>query len=268
MILGGKGVIKFLEQSLRKDLWFCPFQEDFNDGEMALDGFHGAVKILMQSCYPEPDKRILELLLMSRLTSSPIKAVVPYMAYSRQANFSQILNIIATTTIKELITVDLHDNCSILPSWIVNLEISPLLLDISDKYELLIAPDRGAGIKVKKLAILTGKDQLLLEKIRLKNGSVKIFCPDIINLKGKNCLIIDDILATGETISQATFQLLKLGAKSVSVFVTHALFNRNNLIKIAQLPLENFYTTDSIHHVKLPSFIQIITLMKLLKQYL
>jgi ribose-phosphate pyrophosphokinase len=268
MILGGKGIKRFLEKNLEKNAWLCPFKSNFDDGEIALDYINSEIKILVQSCYPEPDKRILELLFMAKLAKEPIRALVPYVAYSRQDIFQEILTIIASNNIKELVTVDLHDNGNILPPWMVNLETTNLLLDISDKYELLVAPDRGARIRVEKLAALTGHKKVFLEKKRNLQGKIEISCLKDYNIRDKTCLILDDILATGDTISQATFTLLKKGAKSVSVFVTHSLFNKINLVKIANLPLTDFYTSDTISYSKLPSFVKIISLYPLLKNYL
>jgi ribose-phosphate pyrophosphokinase len=87
-------------------------------------------------------------------------------------------------------------------------------------------------------------------------------------VKGKNCLIIDDLLATGETIQQTTKALLEAGANSVAAFVTHTLFNRNILQKIEMMPLQKFYTTDSIGYGNLPKFVNQISIMPLLEDFL
>jgi ribose-phosphate pyrophosphokinase len=267
MILGGKGAIRLLEKLSPDKVWVCPFLQDFPDGEIAMQSI-SKVDFLMQSCYPNPNKRILELLLMAGLSRHPLVALVPYLAYSRQSLLlKSLFSCIRNTKIHRLITIDLHEEYSFLPSSVVNLETTSLLSKIALDYDILIAPDKGARSRVVKLATITQQDTCYLHKIRSSDNKIQ-FIMDDCEVKGKNCLIIDDILATGETIHQTSQKLLDAGANSVSAFVTHTLLNRNILHKIEKMPLQKFYTTDSIGYHKLPNFIHQISIMPLLQDFL
>ena len=120
-----------------------------------------------------------------------------------------------------------------------------------------MSPDLGSLPRATNLAAKLGLEVAIINKIRNKNGKCKML--EVTgNVKDKHCVIVDDIVDTGETICKASEILTKKSLKSFSCFVTHGVFSGNCLNKIEKLKFDNFYVTDTIYHKKLPKFIKVV----------
>lgn len=200
--------------------------------------------------YPEPEKRIFELLLiLSRIKKETknIELFVPYLPYARQDRECRIGEVVSADVlcellknygVKKLITYD----CHFLPKAgkftrnglkIENKSASKQLYAYAKKYFkkenfTVIAPDEGSSYFIENAK---GADSHSLIKTRKRNkdhgleteiDSMK--SNGVKDLNGKNTLILDDMIATGGTIVHATKHLKSLGAKKIIVGATHGVF--------------------------------------------
>jgi ribose-phosphate pyrophosphokinase len=120
---------------------------------------------------------------------------------------------------------------------------------IAKKFDMLIAPDRGAIPLVKQIGASMKLPTAFMKKIRIRDNKVKIAATNG-NVRGKNLLIVEDMICTGSTIITASKKLLKQGAKSVCVLATHGVFSQNALKKLESSPIQTIYVTNSIKQKK------------------
>jgi len=202
--------------------------------------------ILVQNSYP--DSNFVELLLLQEAARSlgveRLVTVVPYFGYARQdKRFEKGEPISAKVMAHHLqlysdkmITVDIHTP-SIL-DWFdtaesVDVGAAPEIGRFFSKagIDLVLAPDQGASKRANEVASVIGVEWDYLVKIRLSGTEVKI-SPKNLDVKGRNVLIVDDIISTGGTIIAATRELRKMGASSVTATCTHGLFAKGALPKL------------------------------------
>ena len=208
--------------------------------------------------FPEPDKRIFELLLiLSRLKEQTknIELFVPYLPYARQdkekkkgeAVSADILcKLLKNYGVKKLITYDCHflprpGKFSRAGLQIENKSAGKELYNyakkyFSDKTFALISPDEGSSYFTE----YAEGHYFQLRKKRHKPSEVK-HVKGKVEVQGKNVCILDDIIDTGGTIRRAIEHLRENGAKKIIVGVTHGIFSRGK-IKEANL----VFTTNSI----------------------
>ena len=215
----------------------------FPDGESYVkmpEGIEGEDVVLVQSTYSPQDKHIMELLLMAdtarELGAKSITAVVPYMAYLRQdrrfldgeAISSQaVLRLINSVGVSSLAVVQPHKStpfdafngrvCIVDPVPVQAKAISKILND-----PIVLAPDKGGVARAKELAEILGCKYSHIDKVRDSiTWEVKIEAPLVGSFKGKDVVIIDDIISTGGTIAQASREVLSKGAEKVVAVATH-----------------------------------------------
>ena len=212
----------------------------FPDGECYTriegESLHDDV-VIVQNTYP--DTNIIEMLLIQdavkRMGAKKITLVIPYFGYARQDRiFKPGEPESAKVMIKHLglvcdrvLTIDIHKE-EILKNFkcpAKDLKASGAIAEyFMDKgIDVVLAPDEGAAERAKDVGERMGLPYDHLKKVRLSGTEVKI-APAKMDCKGKNVLIVDDIIATGGTILAATVQLKQSGASSVSVACTHGVF--------------------------------------------
>ncbi|MBI5065982.1 ribose-phosphate pyrophosphokinase [Candidatus Woesearchaeota archaeon] len=139
-----------------------------------------------------------------------------------------------------------------------------LYAPIAEKFDVLVAPDKGAKSNVQKLSDLCKKPLVVIEKFRPKKEQVKIL--EIKgDVKNKRALIVDDMISTGGTIIEASKVLLQKGAKEVSVIATHGVFSGDAIKNLKKSQIKNVYVTNSIPPNKSEK-IKIIDLSEFLKK--
>lgn len=131
---------------------------------------------------------------------------------------------------------------------IINIDPTNYLRFLLKRYvshsTIFINPDQGASAKVKKLSTIFGKPRLSFLKNQ-QSKNVSILGNDK-NLKGKNCIIIDDIINTGATLIETVDYLIKRNIKDFIIYVTHVI-NENALIYLLNhSQCLNIIVTDSI----------------------
>lgn len=227
--------------------------------------------VVLQSLSNPPDEHLVEFCLLcdavKRLGATKIIAVVPWLGYSKQdkvfragepLSVKVIAKMIQTAAIDRLVTFDLH-NASILGFFevpVVNLSARSLFLEhfkakLKDRSDLyVVAPDAGAVKNSTSFAGDLGVGVAYIDKERdLVDGKVKILGISK-DIKGKDVVMIDDMVVTGSTLIETSKYLKKKGARKIWVAVTHHLFLPGVSEKLEKSAIDELVITDSIDKPK------------------
>ncbi len=250
-VLGSGG--KHLESELR-DLGVEIIEIElgkFPDGEKYVRILgSGKEATVISSTFAPQDEKIVELLLIGDALREKgfekLRAVVPYFAYSRQDRVTKEGEPISVRAIMkalglyydELYVVDIHNPETLrhFPGKAVNISPARVIADyFREKLGegLVLAPDRGALGRARAVAEELGLDYSHFEKRRVSPTEVEIRPVDV-DVKGKNVLIVDDIISTGGTMIRAAEILRRLGAKKVFVGVTHGVFAEGAIERVSR----------------------------------
>lgn len=216
----------------------------FNNGEVQImidESVRGKdVFIIQPTSYPVNDN-LMELMVMAdalkRASARHITAVVPYYGYARQDRKTRgrepitaklVANLMQTSGITRLVTIDLHAG-QIQGFFDVPVDhlygASILAKYINEKHledVIVVSPDLGGVTRARDLADRIGAPIAIIEKKRPEPGVAKVM--NLIgDVKGKNCIIVDDIVDTAGSLVEGAKALEQFGAKSVMAAVTHAV---------------------------------------------
>ncbi|MCY3816837.1 MAG: ribose-phosphate pyrophosphokinase [Gammaproteobacteria bacterium] len=241
----------------------------FSDGEISvevLDNIRGRDVFIVQSTCPPVNDNLMELILLAdacrRASAYRITAVVPYFGYSRQDRRSRatrapisakaVAEMVCAAGIDHLVTVDLHaDQIQGFFSIAVdNVYASPVLLaDAWKRLEedvVVVSPDVGGVVRARALARrLDNTDLAIIDKRRPKPNVAEAM--NIIGeVRGKVCVLIDDMIDTAGTLCQAAGSLLDEGAKEVVAYITHPVLSGKALERINGSDLTELVVTDTI----------------------
>jgi ribose-phosphate pyrophosphokinase len=221
--------------------------------------------VLIQSMVKPVNESLMALLFMAdaarRAYCKEVIAVVPYLAYSRQdkshtvthvpLSAKVIADLLKTVLINRVITIDLHsqqmEGYFSMP--IVNVDPTPLFVDHIKKNNLIdpviVSPDLGSGFRAKRLAKgLDTTDILVIDKETIfTDGKAD---DRLQQLKGRNCIIIDDIVDTGRSLSCVSEYLKTLGADQIYAYVTHPVLSNHAIDKIETSSIDKLIVTDTI----------------------
>ena len=137
--------------------------------------------------------------------------------------------------------------------------------NVALKNVVVVSPDHGSNSRADLLVQeLEGSKKVILNKYRPKPNLAEHLKVDVKEVKGKNCIIIDDIIDTGGTIISATNLLLKSGAKSVVVAASHAVLSPNSETKLIESSLDDLVVTNSIER-KLSKKIKVVDISELIE---
>lgn len=243
----------------------------FADGEKRViipDNLRRREIFIIQPTCPPVNDNIMELLLIidaaKRSSASEITAVIPYFGYSRQdrkdrsrvpISAALVAGLIEYAGADRILTIDIHSEQE--PGFVEipwdNLYASYSLLPQLKKYfsleNLVVAsPDKGGVLKATFYAELLDAEGLAIvfkeRDITKKNESKAL---DIIgDVKGKDVLLVDDMIDTAGTICEAARLIKQRGARSISAAATHGIFSDPAPKKIAESPLDKIFITDSV----------------------
>ena len=243
--------------------------ERFSDGEISvevLNNIRGRDVFIVQSTCPPVNDNLMELILLAdacrRASAQRITAVMPYFGYSRQDRRSRavrapisakaVAQMICAAGIDHLVTVDLHaDQIQGFFSIAVdNVYASPVLLgDAWKRLEedvVVVSPDVGGVVRARALARrLDNTDLAIIDKRRPKPNVAEAM--NIIGeVRGKVCVLIDDMIDTAGTLCQAASSLLDEGAVEVVAYITHPVLSGRALERITKSDLTELIVTDTI----------------------
>jgi ribose-phosphate pyrophosphokinase len=154
-----------------------------------------------------------------------------------------------------------------------NLYAAPLFSrDIRERYDgrdvMIVSPDVGGVLRARAIATRINKDLAIIDKRRERAGVSEVM--NVIgDVQGRDCILIDDIVDSGGTLCNGAEALIKEGARSASVYVTHGVLSGGAVARIASSPIEMMVTTDSIlatEAVRLASNIRQISIAALIAE--
>ena len=231
---------------------------------------------------------VMELLItidaLKRASANTVTAVIPYFGYARQdrkvgprtpISAKLIADILTTAGIDRLLTIDLHAGQiqGFFDIPVDNLYAAPVITkDILDHYKnkdlVVISPDVGGVVRARGIAKRINGDLAIVDKRRDKANESEVM--NIIgNIKGRDCIIVDDIVDTAGTLCNAAEALIESGAKSVSAYISHGVLSGPAVERIKTSKLNELVITDSIAPTKLildASNIRILNLAPLIAE--
>ena len=266
---------------LKQTLPFEPgkyIAKQFSDGEwyVKLEQDVAGKEVWVIAATNPPADNLIELLLLLdalQRAGAKISLFFTYFGYARQdrplpgeASSAQVMaSIFKLFTLRNIVI--LHPHSLLLDNYLNFEGVFPydLICTIAEQYDAIAAPDQGAYEFVKALAQKCDLESIYLTKIRPEQESVKILEYDGI-VRAKRILIVDDIIATGNTIIEVAKKLKQLGATQVSVWATHGIFSGNAYALIEKNGIQKIYVTDSLAQKKESSKIEVVSIAPLIKQ--
>jgi len=222
------------------------------------------VFVIQSTSFPANDNLMELLIMLDALRRSSARrktAVIPYFGYARQDRKSAprtpisaklVANLITEAGADRVLTLDLHaaqiQGFFDIP--VDNLFAAPLFAaDIKARYEgrdiMIVSPDVGGVLRARALATRLNCDLAIIDKRRERAGVSEVM--NVIgDVRGRDCILIDDICDSGGTLCNAAHALLANGAKTASVYVTHGVLSGGAVARMAAAPIEMTTITDSI----------------------
>ena len=243
----------------------------FSDGEIKveiLENVRGHETYVIQStCAPSNDN-LMELMLiidaLKRSSASRITAILPYYGYARQdrrvrsarvpISAKVIADMMNTVGIDRVLTVDLHSESiqGFFDMPADNVYATKIMHDdiksksSSDEKILVVSPDVGGVVRARALAkFLDESDLAIIDKRRATANESKVM--NIIgDVKGKSCIVPDDIIDTAGTLCNAAEALKDAGAAKVKAYITHPVLSGPAIERISKSSIDELVVTNSI----------------------
>jgi ribose-phosphate pyrophosphokinase len=241
----------------------------FSDGEISVEigeNVRGKdVFIVQPTCAPTNDN-LMELMVMidaiKRASSNRVTAVIPYFGYARQdrrvrsarvpITAKVVANMLGCVGVDRVLTVDLHADQiqGFFECPVDNVYASPILMgDIwKQKFPnmIVVSPDVGGVVRARAIAKQLDEAELaIIDKRRPQPNMAKVM--NIIGeVKGKTCIIVDDMVDTAGTLCQAAGALKAEGAKGVFAYCTHAVLSGKAIENIESSAMNEMVVTDTI----------------------
>ncbi len=222
------------------------------------------VFVIQPTSFPAND-HIMELLVIidavRRSSAARITAVIPYYGYARQdrkagprtpISAKLVANLVTIAGANRVLTVDLHAGQiqGFFDIPLDNLFSEPVLTkDIKDNFDLnnlvVVSPDVGGVVRARAYAKRIDASLAIIDKRRERAGFSEVM--NIVGeIKGKDCIIVDDIVDSAGTLCNAAAALLENGAKSVYAYITHGVLSGKAIERINNSCLASVVITDSI----------------------
>lgn len=241
--------------------------ERFADGEIFVridENVRGRDTFIIQPTNP-PAENIVELLLLidaaKRASAARVTAVVPYYGYARQDRKDQprvaigaklMANLITTAGADRVVSVDFHQHQlqAFFDIPVDHLYALPVFGEHYGERALdplvVVASDVGAAKMARGYARRLGGEIAMIDKRRPAHNVAEVV--NVVgDVKGKNCLVPDDMIDTGGTIAEAVKALKQKGAAQIYVNATHALLSGSAVPRLKELPIDELAVTDTIY---------------------
>lgn len=264
---------KYLAEKICASLG-CPLGQlqitNFSDGEFAVsyeESIRGRDVFLVQSTFPNSDN-LMELLLMidaaKRASARQINAVMPYFGWARQDRKDKprvsigaklIADLLSVAGIDRLITMDLHAD-QIQGFFDVPVDhlygsgvLLPYLASLNLENPVIASPDAGGAKRAKTFANFLNCPLVLCNKTRARANVVESI-QIIGDVKGKDVIIVDDMVDTAGTITKAADVMKEAGARSVRACASHCVMSGPASERVQNSALEEIVFTDSIPYTQ------------------
>jgi ribose-phosphate pyrophosphokinase len=240
----------------------------FSDGETLveiMDNVRGRDVFIMQSTCAPSANNLMELLVMidavRRSSAHRITAVIPYFGYARQDRRPRTARVAITAKLvasmitvagaNRVLTMDLHadqiQGFFDIPT--DNIYASPVLLGDIWKHEyeelLVVSPDVGGVVRARALAKQLESELAIIDKRRPRPNEAKIM-HIIGDVNNNTCVLMDDMVDTGNTLCEAAAALKQEGARRVLAYCTHPVLSGKAVDNISNSVLDELVVTDTI----------------------
>lgn len=240
----------------------------FNNGEIQVminESVRGKdIFIVQPTCGPIVNDNVMELLIMAdafkRASANHITAVIPYYGYARQDRKARgrepitaklMADLLETAGITRVVTIDLH---AAQIQGFFNIPFDhmpggPLLAEyIKDKNldnMVVVSPDLGGVSRARGFAEILNAPMAIIDKRRPEPGVAEVM--NLIgDVKGKNCIVVDDMVDTAGSLTEGARALKKFGAKDIYACCTHPILTDPALSRIAQSDITELVVTNTI----------------------
>jgi ribose-phosphate pyrophosphokinase len=230
------------------------------------DNVRGVDVFVVQSTSFPANDNLMELLIcidaLRRASAKRITAVVPYFGYARQDRKSGsrtpisaklVANLITQAGANRVLSVDLHagqiqgffdiptDNLYAAPVMAADIQARNGVQEV-----MVVSPDVGGVVRARALAKrLDNAPLAIVDKRRERPGESEVM--NIIgNVKGRRCIMVDDIIDSGGTLCNAAQALLDAGATSVAAYITHGVLSGGAVARVNSSALTELVITDTI----------------------
>lgn len=239
----------------------------FSDGEISVQleqNVRGDDVFIFQSLYPRCNHHLMEMLIMidaaKRASARRITAVVPYYCYARQDRKDKprvpitaklVANLITVAGANRVLSMDLHvgqiQGFFDIP--LDHLFAAPVLLEAIKKLELkdftVVSPDTGSLKRSRAYAKLLDAPLAFIDKRRPRANVAEV--SNIVGeVKGRDVIMVDDLIDTAGTLTQGAKALRDAGAKDVYACATHAVLSGPAIERIDQSCFTKIIVTDTV----------------------
>ncbi len=240
----------------------------FSDGEVMVEIMENVrgkdVFVLQSTCQPTNDN-LMELMVMvdalKRSSAARVSAAIPYFGYARQdrrprsarvgISAKVVANMLTSVGVSRVLTMDLHADQiqGFFDVPVDNIYAAPVLLgDVwKQRYDnlIVVSPDVGGVVRARALAKRLESDLAIIDKRRPK-ANVSEVMNVIGEVKGRTCVIMDDMVDTAGTLCKAAEVLKMEGAVKVVAYCTHAVLSGDAVKRIAASDMDELVVTDTI----------------------
>lgn len=257
---------------------------EFSDGEFQPsfeDNVRGNDVFIIQSTQAPADN-LLELLMLidaaRRASAEQIIAVIPYFGFARQDRKDKprvsigsklVANLLSAAGVTRIITIDLHAD-QIQGFFDIPLDhlyassiFIPYIKELNLPNITIASPDTGGTKRAAAYAKILGTDMVVLYKQRAKPNEVAQMAL-LGDVKGRDIILVDDIIDTAGTITQAAKVIMDKGAASIRAFCTHPVLSGNAYERLEKAPFNEIVVSDTIPLQKAMDKIMVLTTANLL----
>ncbi len=240
----------------------------FSDGEVMVEineNVRGKDCFVLQSTCAPTNDNLMELMIMvdalKRASAGRITAAIPYFGYARQdrrprsarvaISAKVVANMLQAVGVHRVLTMDLHADQiqGFFDIPVDNIYASPILLGDLWKHNydnlVVVSPDVGGVVRARALAKRMDADLAIIDKRRPRANVAEVM-HIIGEVEGRNCVIMDDMVDTANTLCQAAAALREAGALRVMAYCTHPVLSGKAVERIANSVLDEVVVTDSI----------------------
>ncbi|HWF83295.1 MAG TPA: ribose-phosphate pyrophosphokinase [Vicinamibacterales bacterium] len=239
----------------------------FPDSEVSFqidENIRGTDVFVVQPTSAPVDEHIMEMLVMidafRRSSAARITAVVPYYGYARQDRKDKprvpisaklVANLVSAAGTNRVLTMDLHkaqiQGFFDIP--VDHLFAAPVIIDYLQHLEYsnltLVSPDAGGAERARAYAKRLDAELAIIDKRRTDDGTAEVM--NVIgDVKGRTCIIQDDIIDTAGTITKAAKALKSNGAERVLACAVHGVLSKPAIERIEQSPIDRLIVTNTI----------------------
>jgi ribose-phosphate pyrophosphokinase len=241
------------------------------------------IYLVQQIAFPSNDN-FVELLFwidaFKRASAASVTVIIPYFSYAKGDKKDEprvsirarvCMDAIENTGADRMVMMDLHaaqiQGFARIP--VDELMAMPILCEAIKRHHFkkltVVSPDAGFAKKARNFARRLHCPLAISDKLRLAHDEKAEVVSIIGDVKGRTCLIVDDFTISGGTLAETAQRLLEKGAREVYAAITHGVFARGSMEKIAKSPLKKLFVTDSVEAqpVQLSKRIEVVSVAPL-----